>query len=184
MTVKLLACIVAAALPLALWTRSRADTGGAKCTAATEPAEALRLFLQRHIAWGPVSDKAMRYSFANVRLNGKLPTQVFVYLTGPGWCGSGGCTALLLAPAGGSFRVIDRFTLARLPIYVLPSTSHGWHDLTMPVGGGGAVKGHGALLRFNGQEYPTNPSTAPVAPKGSSGAAVKIPLRTRGCLVY
>ena len=40
------------------------------------------------------------------------------------------------------------------------STSNGWHDLIMPVGGGGA-KASSRVLEFNGKRYPGNPSVAP-----------------------
>lgn len=115
---------------------------------------------------------------------GKSPRQVIVYLAGPGWCGTGGCTALLLDPKGTTFTVIDRFTLARLPIRVLPSTTNGWHDIAMPVEGGGAIGEHLAILRFNGREYPNNPSMAPRLGKESADLGMEIPLSARGALVY
>ena len=161
-----------------LWRCAYAGTNSARSVIA------LRSFLQRNVGWGPASDKAMRYSFARVSLKDKKAKQVLVYVTGPGWCGSGGCTALLLEPYDSSFRVIDRFTLARLPIRILPSMTHGWHDLAMPVAGGGIIHRYIAILKFNGHSYPSNPSMAPKLPESLVDTGTKVPLSRHGSLVY
>ncbi len=41
-----------------------------------------------------------RYSAAFVGLSGRSKGEAVIYLTGQQWCGSGGCTALVLAPPG------------------------------------------------------------------------------------
>jgi hypothetical protein len=38
-----------------------------------------------------------------------------VYVSGQRWCGSGGCTLLILQPQGSSFRVIGKVTIVQLP---------------------------------------------------------------------
>ena len=48
-----------------------------------------------------------------------------VYITGQRWCGSGGCTMLILEPVGSSFKVLGKITVVQLPIRLLPSTSYG-----------------------------------------------------------
>ena len=150
----------------------------------TTSAEALRVFLRKHFGMGPSFDRDMRYSFAWVSLNAKPARQVFVYLTGRDWCGSGGCTGLILQPQGDSFRVIDKFTLVRLPIRILRSKTNGWCDITMPVAGGGIIHEYIAVLRFNGHAYHSNPSTAPKVPKKLVNSGTEIPLSPRGKLVY
>lgn len=175
---QLVACFAAALIALNLWGCAHA---GANSQASAAP---LRSFLQKQVGWGPVSDKDMRYSFAQVSLDGKAPRQVLVYITGQGWCGTGGCTALLLEPVGSSFKVIDRFTLARLPIRILPTKTQGWYDLAMPVAGGGITDGYTALLKFNGQEYPSNPSIAPKMPASAAGTGTEVPLSEQGNLLY
>ena len=170
--------IAAALIQLGLWGYAHASASDANC------AVTLRSFLQKKVGWGPASDKAMRYSFARVSLDGNGQEQILVYVSGPGWCGSGGCTAFLLEPLGSSFKVIDRFTLARLPIRILPSKSRGWNDLTMPVAGGGIINGYTALLKFNGRKYPSNPSVAPKLPSTLAGAGTEVPLSEHGSLVY
>jgi len=175
--------------PLAAWIATTMIAFGLwSCANATNSSTSnigtLRSFLQKKVGWGPVSDKAMYYSFAQVSLDGKGSKQVLVYVSGPGWCGSGGCAALLLEPFGSSFKVIDRFTLARLPIRILPSKSHGWHDLAMPVGGGGVIHRYWAILKFDGHKYPSNSSMAPKLPVRLIGTGTEVPLREKGSLVY
>lgn len=175
---QLAAWIAAALIQFGLWGYAHANTGSANS------AGTLRSFLQKKVGWGPASDKAMRYSFARVSLDGNRQRQILVYVSGPGWCGSGGCTAFLLEPLGSSFKVIDRFTLARLPVRILPSKTHGWYDLTMPVVGGGIINGYTALLKFNGHKYPSNPSMAPKLPANLAGKGTEVPLSENGSLVY
>lgn len=172
------AWIASAMIAVGLWSCANANNSSASSVAT------LRSFLQKKVGWGPVSDKAMRYSFSRVSLDGNGSKQILVYVSGPGWCGSGGCTALLLEPYDSSFRVIDKFTLARLPIRILSSKTHGWHDLAMPVGGGGIIHGYIALLRFDGHKYPSNPSMAPKLPVKLVGTGTEVPLSEKGSLVY
>jgi hypothetical protein len=106
-------------------------------------------------------NRSTRYVARLVDLNGDGSPEAVVYLTGPYWCGSGGCTALILAPKGGSWRIVTRLTIVQLPVRVLSSTSHRWHDLAVWVQGGGIQPGYEALLRFNGRSYPSNPSVPP-----------------------
>jgi len=159
------------------------------CAYATPPKQEgesrLRLFLQKYLKKSPsVLDQGLRYSAASVSLDGNSGHQYLVYLTSRWWCGSGGCTALLLEPYDSSFRVIDKFSLARLPIRILPSKTDGWHDLAMPVSGGGIIKGYMAFLRFDGHKYPSNPSMAPRLPGKLAGTGMEVPLSEKGSLVY
>lgn len=144
-------------------------------------AGSVKAFLRSYFK-GP-EDKTTRYSAAPVMLDAK-GDEILVYVTGRFWCGSGGCMALLLRPADGSFKVIDRFTLVRLPIVVLSSKTNGWHDIAMSVEGGGIVPGRMAILRFDGHKYPSNPSMAPRLPTRRAGTGKKVPLSEHGSLVY
>ncbi len=92
--------------------------------------------------------------------------------------------ALLLEPAGASFKVIDKFTLVRLPIRVLPSKHNGWNDIAMRVQGGGAVHGYTAILQFNGYRYPTNPSVAPKLAPELADAGMDVSLKEEGAPLY
>ncbi len=79
--------------------------------------------------------------------------EVIVYVSGQGWCGSGGCTMLILEPFGASFKVIGRVTIVQLPIRLLHSMSHGHPDIGVVVQGGGILSGYEAVLSFNGKSY-------------------------------
>jgi hypothetical protein len=84
-----------------------------------------------------------------------------LYITDPNYCGSGGCTMLVVVRQGDSWRLVTRTTVVRPPIRVLESTSHGWHDIGVWVQGGGIQPGYEAILSFNGKTYPENPSVEP-----------------------
>jgi hypothetical protein len=127
-------------------------------------------------------DNTTRYSVAPVRLDGTTE-YVLAYITGRAWCGSGGCTALLLAPEGASFKVIDRITLARLPIVILGSRTNGWSDIAMPVRGGGILQGYTAILKSDGHEYRIDPSVTPKLATKLADAGTAVPLLERGDLL-
>ncbi len=122
----------------------------------------LRRFLQQYEG-NPTSaeERTTRYAAAFADLNGDGQDEVIAYLMGNRWCGSGGCSMLILAPSGSGFRVITRTTITQLPIRVLSSTTDGWHDLGVWVRGGGIQHGYEVKLRFNGKKYPSNPSMPP-----------------------
>ena len=101
-----------------------------------------------------------QYMSAFVDLRDDGVEEVVVYLTGTKWCGSGGCTTLILAPKADTYRVITRITITRPPIRVLHTKTNGWHDLAVQVGGGGIVA-HEAGLSFYGTSYPKNPTVPP-----------------------
>lgn len=115
-------------------------------------------------------DKTTQYSYALTDLDDDRVPEAIVYLIGQSWCGSGGCTVLVLKRNGSSYKVVTHMTVARLPIHVLPSKTNGWHDITVWVQGGGIQPGYAAVLSFNGKKYPNNPSTVP---KRLSSEAIK-----------
>ena len=129
-------------------------------------------FLQRYL--GRDGDSSTTYSSAYAFLHHDTRS-VVVFISGDSWCGSGGCTALILDPDGSSFRVVQQLTLARLPIYLLPTTTKGWHDLAMPVAGGGIVSEYIGVLKFDGKEYqPIQPrAKIQVPPTGAIPLALK-----------
>ena len=106
-------------------------------------------------------ERTTRYSAAFIDLKDDGTQEVIVYLIGPRWCGSGGCSSLILASAGGSYRIITKTTVTQLPIRVLSTKTNGWHDLAVRVQGGGIQPGYEAKLQFNGRKYPSNPTVPP-----------------------
>lgn len=109
-------------------------------------------------------DGGIRYLSESADLNGDGDAEVIVYAFGPLICGSGGCDLLVFTPAEGSFRLVGRTSVSRLPLYRATGESNGWSDLIVSVGGGGLAAGR-TLLQFDGEGYPSNASTAPAVPE-------------------
>jgi hypothetical protein len=82
----------------------------------------LKKFFQNYLGDG---DKTARYSVAFIDLNGDGTQEAIVYITGGGWCGSGGCVTLILARNSHSYRVVTKITITRPPIRVLANASNG-----------------------------------------------------------
>jgi hypothetical protein len=122
--------------------------------ASTE--ESLKQFLQ---AWD--DDMSTQYITAFHDLNADGIPDAIVYLTGRKWCGSGGCTTLILKQAGHSWQIVTKITLTRRPIRVLEKVSNGWHSIGVWVQGGGIKDGYESELNFDGISYPKNPTVTP-----------------------
>jgi hypothetical protein len=121
---------------------------------------ALRDYLQARFRGDLAGDPDARYVAAWADLNGDGRPEAIVYLVSGHVCGTGGCSLMVLTPAGRSWRQVADVTIANPPIRLLSSASHGWRDLAVTVAGGGA-RTHAARLSFNGRSYPGNPSMAP-----------------------
>ncbi len=125
----------------------------------------LKSFLREYLSASfKAGDTTTRYYAAFVNLTGGGRRQVVVYFTDQHSCGTGGCTTLVLASAGSSYKLITSITIGWPPIRVLSTSSNGWHDLGIWVQGGGIQPGYEAILRFDGETYPRNPSVPPAEP--------------------
>jgi hypothetical protein len=146
--------------------------------------ESLKKFLQSY-SGSSADNKTTRYAAAFVDLKDDGKQQAIVYLIGPRWCGSGGCSSLVLLPVGSSYKVVTKTTITQLPIRILSTKTNGWHDLGVWVQGGGIQPGYEARLKFNGKKYPSNPSVPPAQrlQKGTEGKVV-IPDDTKGSPLY
>lgn len=136
-----------------------ADAAPAKYSNVIDRPDArLQQFL-RSYAHDPIegNDKSTRFSAA--ALPGTDLT--LVYLRGRSWCGSGGCTLLVLRPKGRSFQLLSEISISRPPIAVLKSRHHGLPDIGVWVQGGGILPGYQAALPFNGKGYADNPTVRP-----------------------
>ena len=100
------------------------------------------------------------YDAAFVDLDEDGKQDIVAYASGPEYCGSGGCSMGVLRSTGRDYATIGRTTVTQLPIRFLASRTHGLHDLSVAVSGGGA-SGHAVRLRFDGRRYPSNPTTLP-----------------------
>jgi len=146
----------------------------------SSPNVSLKKFLQ---AWD--NEDTTHYTATFQDLNDDGISEAIVYLTGGKWCGSGGCTMLILSKDEISWKVITKVTVTRLPIRVLEKKSHEWHSIGVSVKGGRVQKGYEAELPFNGKSYPTNPTVPPalritnnsageiVIPTGKTGDPLK-----------
>jgi hypothetical protein len=111
------------------------------------------------------SDETLAF-YALIDLNNDGLKDGLVLLGGPSWSGSGGGTLLVFEAEqkrqGGfelytPFEFVSRTTLINPPIVVGEITCNGWKEIYVCVSGGGAQSGWVAL-RFDGSEYPLNPS--------------------------
>jgi hypothetical protein len=129
-------------------------------TSAAE--EFLKKFLQDYARQNQADDdKTTRYVHTFFDLNSDGKDEAIVYLVGREWCGSGGCSTLVLASEASSYKVVTELTVTQLPIRILPGTSNGWCNLGVWVQGGGIQPGYEAELRFDGKSYPENPTVPP-----------------------
>lgn len=75
-------------------------------------------------------DPSVRVAIAFADLKGDGPSDAIVYVSGSGYCGSGGCTTLVLVPAGASYRVAMDEPITFPPIRLLRSSTGGWRDIS------------------------------------------------------
>ena len=96
-----------------------------------------------------------KFQFYKIDLNEDGQEEIFVRLMSSYFCGSGGCTFLLLDKYG---EVITKFTVTRAPIFVESTQVNGWSVLL--------VKDAGVFkeLTYENGSYPSNPSVLPKAP--------------------
>jgi len=143
------------ALALAFW--------AAAVHASTKPSDAVAEFVHSTL-------HVESYKRADADLDGDGWPEAFVYVRDPSYCGSGGCTLLILSPRGHGYRVVLRTTVTQLPIRLLSSSTIGWRDVGVAVAGGGVHSPYVVRLRFNGRRYPSNPTIPPAVPlKVASG---------------
>jgi len=116
--------------------------------------EHLKRFLQNYIGTPTEETKATRYSTAFVDLRDEGNKEIVVYLTGASWCGTGGCTMLILVEENATFRVVTKIPAVRLPIAVLATKSNSWHDVSIVTG----RPLYEAVLSFNGKTYQRKPA--------------------------
>ncbi len=91
-----------------------------------------------------------RFQFSTIDLNGDGVNEIFVYLNSPSFCGSGGCTFLLL---DNNLNLITRFTVTRAPILVSKETKNNWRKLYLLSDGYREM-----IYDTKTKSYPENPS--------------------------
>jgi Zn-dependent M16 (insulinase) family peptidase len=99
-----------------------------------------------------LSEEDRKYSHDTFDLNNDGRKEIFVALISPYFCGSGGCTLLILNP---DYTLHSRMTVVKdFPLHASSKTTHGWRDLVIQSRGN-------RLLKHNGKKYPSNPSIQP-----------------------
>jgi hypothetical protein len=98
-----------------------------------------------------VDSLSRKFIFFEYDLNDDGNKEIFVGLTGPYFCGSGGCTTYLLDNQG---NFITKFSVSR-DIVIDNKKTNGFKDLFIYSGG------KFRIVKFNGKSYPSNPSTLP-----------------------
>ncbi len=98
-----------------------------------------------------ISAEERSFQLYTIDLNKDGKKEVFVYLNSPYFCGSGGCTVLLLSE---DLNLITKFTVTRPPLFVEPSEKNGWNVLSVQSGN------EWKELVYNNGTYPSNPSIA------------------------
>lgn len=69
----------------------------------------------------------------------------------------------VLSPSNDGYVIVTRMSVVQVPVRVASTTTDGWRDLVVGVGGGGPEAGF-ARLRYDGSGYPTNPTVPPAEP--------------------
>lgn len=143
------------------------------------------------------SPSPIHFFATRIDLNDDQTAEWVVHVAGPTVCGTGGCDTLVFAEAVQGPVLVARIPLTRPPIVVATTSTHGWRDLIVHVSGGGINPGYDALLRYDGDSYPPNPTVPPAerlarSPKGqvairpfqsfTEGAPLRSRLGTDGTL--
>jgi hypothetical protein len=96
-----------------------------------------------------LTDNDKKFQLAEIDLNGDGENEVFINFFSSYFCGTGGCSILLL---NNSLKPITNFSVMRTPLYIQKETINNWN--TILVKSGGKFR---KLIYENGH-YPSNPS--------------------------
>lgn len=143
---------------------------------ATPPdAEALDRAVQRYVFPYTTAPDDTSWKTRWTDLNDDALLDALVYVSGPDWCGSGGCTLLVFeavtgpdADELGAYRPAAEISLVTGPVLVAGPGPDGWRDLVVADDAGAH-----RILRFDGETYP-----------GSPGAGVAVSDLPEGDLLF
>jgi hypothetical protein len=141
---------------------------GSAAAASAEPPRALTDAIQRY-TYAFVTDlvDGSPFRFALEDLNGDGRPDAIVLMSGPTWCGSGGCTMLVFRGVDNGFEFFSKSTVTSEPIRISKKRVHGWRTLIVHSKGKGNV-----LMPLNEwRTYPPNPSLQPGASRAEVDAA-------------
>jgi hypothetical protein len=106
-----------------------------------------------------------KFRFEPIDLNGDGRKEVFISFFTPYFCGTGGCTMILLDD---NLKPITKFTVTRPPVYIDPATQNGWNILYLQDGD------QWKELTYKNGKYPSNPSVLPNTSKKPIDKAIVI----------
>lgn len=122
----------------------------------TQTAEKVRKFLQtqfkKDVDSKALQDNDKKFIQFEFDINDDGKKEIFVGLTGPYFCGSGGCTQFILNEDGTQ---LANFTVSDYPVIIDTNKTNGYRDLFIYSGG------KNRIVKFDGKTYPSNPSTLP-----------------------
>ncbi|SUX46067.1 hypothetical protein [Chryseobacterium indoltheticum] len=101
-----------------------------------------------------ITENDRRFQFFQVDLNNDGQKETFVNFFTPYFCGTGGCSMVLLDK---NFKAITKFTVMQTPLYINTNTENGWKMIFVK-----DKDGFKQLVYKNGK-YPSNPSIVPVS---------------------
>lgn len=117
---------------------------------------ALEKSIQRYLieASPGIEGRPTKYSFALVDLNGDGTKEAIVYVVDQDWCGTAGCTLLIMVREMTGYHVIGKIPAVRLPVSVLATKSNGWHDIGITIRPNGFEPHYRARISFDGATFP------------------------------
>lgn len=111
--------------------------------------------------YNDASETSRNFIYNAIDLNDDGKDEYLVGLIGGDWCGSGGCTMLILDK---NFKLNTRMTVVEYPVYIgAPGgkeVTKGYSNIYIQNRDGSVAK-----MTWNGKKYPTNPSVAPKTDK-------------------
>lgn len=126
-------------------------------SSSKQTADLIRLTLQNKyksdIEKNLIDSISRKFIFFEYDMNGDSKKEILVGLTGPYFCGSGGCSIMLLDDQGNE---ITNFSVSDYPVVIDNKKSNNWNDLFIMSNG----KYH--IMKFDGKKYPSNPSVQTV----------------------
>lgn len=102
----------------------------------------------------------LTYFSGSVDLNGDGVDEWMAYVAGPGACGTGGCPMRIFQQTLDGIETKGQLSVVQLPVGVFETSTNGWRDLAINIGGGGAEY---AVVKvpYTDPVYSSNPTVAP-----------------------
>lgn len=104
------------------------------------------------------------YKAAFVDLNNDNVQDAVVLLQEMGWCGSGGCTMLVMKGHQDGYQFVSKSTVTSTPIYTCSIHDKNWKRLAV------YSAGQERIMQFDGNGYPLNPSMEKESNQTNCGA--------------